>query len=578
MLHRQLYSRTLAAQECPGDLDQMRALLVVCGQVEQGAHDALVRMGRQDEAVPLVKQMHAATAHAAEAFYSLAHKVLDSLPPPLVDAPAALRQLLQCLDLIGHPPHLPTAVKLPEGFSFHALFPEQYAAAAGQWLADHAGQQPTSAVVLGIRSIGTTLAAVVATVLRAGGWQVQSLTVRPHGHPYARTVDLGNTVFGPGVLGLVVDEGPGISGSSMAAAAAALVEAGISPEHIAFLPGHANEPGGAGSPEVQRWWQAARRYVSSSEALRFGGSALPQALAAALGMRPERIDNVSGGVWRQLVYTDKEEWPAICNHFERVKYLCTMDDGRKVLFKFLGLAANAPGLAGTAEETAALLHMRAARGLAPRVLGTALGFVATEWLEGAPFTGTAPLSDVAEKIGAYIAHTAGPELSAAELAAATDRLIEMIYVNTTEACDIRVADKARRLRPAAGCPPASYGDGHLQPYEWIRTAGGDVRKVDGAGHDCDHTLIGRQPVAWDIAGAISEWQLGAHAAKRLLDAYAAAGGQAIDTQSLAFYRTAYLAFRAGQCWLAAQAHDPYERDRLLAAYASYRRQLFEQVG
>ena len=318
--------------------------------------------------------------------------------------------------------------------------------------------------------------------------------------------------------------------------------------------------------------------MSSSEALRFGRSALPQALAAALGLRPKRIDNVSGGVWRQFVYTDKEEWPAICNHFERVKYLCTADDGRRVLFKFLGLAANSPVLEGTAEEATDLLHMRAARDLAPRVLGTAFGFVATEWLEGAPLTGTAPSSDIAVTLGTYIARTAGPELSATEMAAATERLAEMIYVNSIEVCGMRVADDARRLRPSTGCPRASYGDGHLQPYEWIRTADGGIRKVDGVGHDCDHTLVGRQPTAWDIAGAISEWQLGPRAAKHLLDAYIAAGGQTIDAQSLAFYRTAYLAFRAGQCWLAAQMHDPYERDRLLAAYAGYRQQLFEQVS
>lgn len=135
-----------------------------------------------------------------------------------------------CLAAIDHLPSLSAAVKVPEGFSLHTVYPEQYVMAAGRWLADHDGEQARGAVVVGIRSIGTTLAAVVATVLRAGGWQVQSLTVRPQGHPYARTVEMANidlSILDPANVGLVVDEGPGISGSSMAAAASALVNAGI---------------------------------------------------------------------------------------------------------------------------------------------------------------------------------------------------------------------------------------------------------------------------------------------------------------------------------------------------------------
>ena len=376
ILHRQLQGYVRRVLEHPTDLNQLRALLIACGQVEQGSHDALERAGQQEEARHLIARLHEATAHAAEAFYSQAHSELhsqqNSLPPSLVTAAEALRQLQGCLAGIACLPNLIAAVKLPEGFSLHAMYPEQYAVAAGQWLANHDGQQTQGAVVVGIRSIGTTLAAVVATVLRAGGWQVQSLTVRPHGHPYARTIDLAYLdvrALGTASLGLVVDEGPGISGSSMAAAASALVKAGISSEQIAFLPGHGNEPGGAGAPEVQRWWQVARRYVGSSEALTFGGLALPQALAAAIGIQPVRIDNVSGGVWRQHVYRDSGDWPAICNHFERVKYLCTAADGSRVLFKFLGLAAGSSGLASTADDSAAVLTRQRRAGTSAKSMG-----------------------------------------------------------------------------------------------------------------------------------------------------------------------------------------------------------------
>src|SRR5207248_4140661 len=116
----------------------------------------------------------------------------------------------------------PLTVKIPEGFAFYALYPEQYCLAALHWLADHKTASPRRAAVVGIRSIGTTLSAVVSAALGAAGWEVQRLTVRPTGHPYSRQAEITREELGEAVWGLVVDEGPGQSGSSMAATAAAL--------------------------------------------------------------------------------------------------------------------------------------------------------------------------------------------------------------------------------------------------------------------------------------------------------------------------------------------------------------------
>src|SRR5205085_4840116 len=103
----------------------------------------------------------------------------------------------------------------PEGFCFYALHPLDYA--------DLALQIPLSdkpIAVIGIRSIGTTLSAVVAAAL----WQavpsrkVERATVRPSGHPYDRkTVLSGDTLFfvqrnrQENSTFLIVDEGPGLS-------------------------------------------------------------------------------------------------------------------------------------------------------------------------------------------------------------------------------------------------------------------------------------------------------------------------------------------------------------------------------
>jgi hypothetical protein len=569
-----LVDRSLAA---PRDLDLLRSLLIACGQVEQAAHDALADQLPPPAAAPLVARWHAVTAHAAEAFYVLAYCQPLALPPPVIAAPAALARLRQLLHALQDAPDLAVTVKLPEGFNLHALYPEQYLVAAGQWLAEHAAGREQGAIVVGIRSIGTTLAAVVATVLRAAGWQVQSFTVRPGGHPFARSVTLGDGALNPSALALVVDEGPGISGSSLAATAAALAAAGLPRRNIAFLPGHGNGPGGAGSEEVQSWWRNTRCYVAASAALTFGGLPLCDALAAILPEPVTHWENLSGGTWRQQVYADAGAWPAICTAFERVKYRCTLAGGKRVLFMFMGLAAHAPSLASSAAAAAGLLAQRSRQALAPPVYGATLGFVATEWVEGAPLDTAAPdiaALDMAATLGDYIARVAGPPLAQAELAAATARLCEMFYQNTLEALDEAAAKQTHKLGCAMSPGCARYGDGHLQPHEWIARGDG-LRKVDGVGHDCDHTLVGVQPVAWDLAGAIVEWQLDDREIERLLEAFYAAGGEEIAAAELRFYRAACLAFRAGQCSLAAAVHDPYERDRLLAVYARYRDQLGE---
>ena len=78
--------------------------------------------------------------------------------------------------------------------------------------------------MIGIRSIGTSLAAVVA----AAGKGETSASVRPGGHPFARTLSIGVRMTGKLLVAAdakgtrrplfaVVDEGPGLSGELAAA-------------------------------------------------------------------------------------------------------------------------------------------------------------------------------------------------------------------------------------------------------------------------------------------------------------------------------------------------------------------------
>lgn len=573
VLRRRLFALVNHALVDQADLDLLRTLLICCGQVEQGAHDTLPHSLPPHEAVPLIVQFQQATAHAAAAFYSRAYRQPVELPPPLADTGTALYNLRHTLEQLHDAPDVTLTVKVPEGFSLYALYPEQYLVAAGLWLADHRLQRSQGAVVVGIRSIGTTLAAVVSTVLRAAGWSIQSLTVRPIGHPYSRQVEMSGVVIKPTALGLVVDEGPGISGSSMAATANALVAAGIVRSNIAFLPGHGNAPGSAGSAAVQTWWQMTPRYVADLTQLTFHGQALHDALAAIFAEPVIQVEDFSGGQWRHAVYPEQSVWPAICTAFERIKYRYTLQSGQQVLCKFLGLASSAPTLTTTTAAAAAALNARADKGLATPALGTAYGFLATEWMPGAPLERSALSPALLETLGRYIAQVAGPAMPDDEAGMAIERLAEMLYVNTGEALGETAAALAQRLPRPPSASLQCYGDGHLQPYEWLYDQAHHLRKTDSVGHDCDHTLVGKQAVAWDLAGAIVEWQLEGEASARWFRAFHVAGGAPIDPDTLHFYRAAYLAFRLGQCTLAAQVHDPYERGRLLSASAHYRGQL-----
>ncbi len=134
-----------------------------------------------------------------------------------------------------------------------------------RWAATHRDVCPKSGLVIGIRSIGIRLSALVQATLRSQGWDCTRPTVRPFGHPLQRKVQLRPAEGGKSFrasAALIVDEGPGISGSSMAAAAEAVAQLGIL--DISFLPGHERLPVAA-NPEVRRWWDRVDRFVTPLE-------------------------------------------------------------------------------------------------------------------------------------------------------------------------------------------------------------------------------------------------------------------------------------------------------------------------
>jgi hypothetical protein len=127
---------------------------------------------------------------------------------------------------------------VPEGFAYYAVYPEGYLEAARHFCAEF---RPANTVCIGLRSIGTTLSGAVAAALAELGCPMQSFTLRPRGHPFSRRPILAWELEQQirGALDghfLLVDEGPGISGSSLAGIAHLLGSLGVPDDRIILFP------------------------------------------------------------------------------------------------------------------------------------------------------------------------------------------------------------------------------------------------------------------------------------------------------------------------------------------------------
>ncbi|HZV34836.1 MAG TPA: hypothetical protein VFB72_09715 [Verrucomicrobiae bacterium] len=559
-LLEQLRERAFAASA--EDLDQLRSLLIRAGELEQALEDA-----GAEQAATCARKI---TDSAAAAFHDVWAQCQLNRSIPRLDVRANLNELRNFLSNTFDFPSQVT-VKIPEGFAFYALYPEQYCEAALAW-SDCNGKDSNDrkVLVVGIRSIGTTLSALVSATLAVAGWQTKRISVRPTGPPFERATSLPEHVRGSAARALVVDEGPGISGSSMASVAEALVQQGFAPEQISFLPGHSGEPGTAASSEVQDWWRRARRYVASWNELRWNGMTLAESVktksAEIAGGRTNfsKVEDLSCGRWREKIFAERSAWPWAPISFERMKFLCTNEDGCSILWKFSGLReCQTPKEAKVTTE-----------GTVPP-LALFRGFIALPWIEGEPLSiddGKKP--DVVRQIARYIKAASKTPLTASEQAGAFERIHEMLYWNTKEALGADFAERvngfAKTIRIDESGP--AYGDGRLAPHEWMRTREGKIVKLDSFGHDADHTMVGPQPIYWDVAGAIVEWQL--PSAQPLLSELEQAG-IFLRPEVLSFYQMAYAAFRMGQSALCvdAWAFDEVEVERTREAFERYRQQL-----
>ena len=398
--------------------------------------------------------------------------------------------------------NLPDEIEIstPEGFAWYALDPRQYAEAALRFFHE---KKPKTAAVIGIRSIGTTLSAIVAAALDLAGCPTHSSTVRPQGHPFDRQLSFSEPPA-PADWYLIVDEGPGLSGSSFASVARALTDAGISSARIVFLPAWDADGSTFLNAEARQTWQTHERFVQHG---------------------PARTKDISAGNWRPLLYANPADWPAVQPQHERRKYLC---DSR--LHKFAGF-----GKYGRAKYDRA----RALAPFTPAPLALDEGYLITGFIPGRPLTAQdAPA--LLPRLRDYL--HALPNLFPAR---APTPLAHMMRINIEESLG---PEWLRRAESLISSPPASRPtqiDARMFPHEWIETAEGFL-KTDALDHHDDHFFPGCQDILWDVAMTAIEFDLPPEQALSL------SPGKP-GPQALKFYRTAYLAFRLGYCSMAASA-------------------------
>src|SRR5215467_1729293 len=221
------------------------------------------------------------------------------------NSPSANFQYISFQTLLDAAQRLPAIEQLsiatPEGFAYYALHPLAYADVLDQVCGPEA-----PLLIVGIRSIGTTLSAVMAAAARRQERKIDRLTVRPQGHPYNRSAEFSaqqlaaiDQYVPSGATFAVVDEGPGLSGSSFLAVAEALERAGAPQEKIVLVSSHAPNIGALCAVDAARRWRRFRCVAVSGEE-----------------RRPSRAgDFIGGGKWRNRVFASEPEWPAIWTSF-----------------------------------------------------------------------------------------------------------------------------------------------------------------------------------------------------------------------------------------------------------------------
>jgi len=498
--------------------------------------DALIRAGEMESALadcesPSTMQLSQVTDH-------LASGLLDA-----DDHACGLAQALQTLNHIALPEMLTASP--PEGFAYYALHPMDLAIWAWNTLRLNA-----PAAVIGIRNIGATLSAVLTAALNTTGSQAQRITVRPLGHPYDRVTNLSATQTSwinqqseRSAEFFIVDEGPGLSGSSFLSVGEALVRSGVPAERITFVGTRQPDPDAlCAADAAARWGRFQSKTVSPS-----------------IYTELPRSADLSGGGWRGRLLDASYEWPACWPQMERLKVLSS--DG-KWLLKFEGLGR----FGREARERGRIL---ASAGFSFQPMEGDEGLTAYPFCGGATMHYEWLTSSVLERMAEYCAfrarHFRVPRQHG-------NRLQQMLRFNVSQELGIELRDDLEGLESSTPI----LVDGRMQPWEWLHTSDG-IMKVDACTHGDDHFFPGPTDIAWDLAGAIVEWGMEPQAIEFLTRRFQQLTGES-SQRRLPLFLLAYTVFRMAYCKMALPTLlGTDEEARMRRVHNRYRQQAWQQL-
>ena len=428
-----------------------------------------------------------------------------------------LQALANRLSLLSLPNRM--SVAPAEGFAYYALHPIDFAN-----LALSVAPECETAAVIGVRTIGTTLSAIVAAALETKGVSAERISLRPTGHPYDRVTQLTPEQLrwiaqhrARGARFLIVDEGPGRSGSSFLSVGEALVRAGINPRQILFL----------GSRQVDARELCATNALSRWSQFRFLS---PKRTSY---QRFEGYTYIGSGHWRSL-FLSEQSWPPCWPQMERLKFLSP--DGCS-LFKFEGFGR----FGETILERAKRLE---SGGFGCVAEDAADGFLRYPVIQGEASRTSDLGVDLLEHIAQYCAfRTRAFALGEQD----ASQLPDMLRFNLGQEFSEEAAFGVNTELLAT--PSVVLADGRMQPHEWIHRSDGQWFKLDACSHGDDHFFPGPVDIAWDLAGAIVEWQMNRDAREFLLARFRRLTGDD-PTQRLPVFLLAYAVFRLVYCGMA----------------------------
>jgi hypothetical protein len=466
-----------------------------------------------------------------------------------------LEPILDALDLLAGfdlPPEI--ACRRAEGYAHYAVYPETYFEAAARLGPGRIG------AVVGLRSIGIGLAAMVA----AGARAPLPVSLRPMGHPYRRYLDLSEEIAAEITAGhslgvAVVDEGPGLSGSSFGAVADLLEARGVDVARIHFFPSHAGEPGPQAEPRHLDRWRAAKRHVVTFDELVLeapdpvtGFAAWCQDLVGDIAS----IEDLSGGAWRSHLPLAERDWPPAHPQQERRKLLLSTMRSETWLARFAGLGAYGEG---KLERGQAL----AEAGFVPETVGMRHGFILQRWhQQSEPLA--AGEEEAMETVANYLAFRVR-RFATTLPGASLEALASMLLHNAEEALGAdaalafaswpaRALDLQDEVRPVAT-------DNRLHRWEWLRAEDGRILKGDAFDHCEAHDLVGCQDIAYDVVGAVIEFGWYGAERREFLRHFEGHSRNALNPGLLAFYLPCYVAFQLGSFTMACDSVPENSPDR-----------------